>query len=95
MSNMTSEWLDRAREAGLDLKNIVEPGSRSPTVSAIELPKTIPADEYLRRVKSRGIRVASGYGKLKSETFRIGHMGDHTPATLEGCLAACEAAARS
>jgi aspartate aminotransferase-like enzyme len=95
MSNMTSEWLDRAREAGLDLKNIVEPGSRSPTVSAIELPKTIRADEYLRRVKSRGIRVASGYGKLKSETFRIGHMGDHTPATLEGCLAACEAAARS
>lgn len=95
MLEMTSDWLDKCHEAGLGLKNIVEPGSRSPTVSTIELPKAIPADEFLRRVKSSGIRVASGYGKLKSETFRIGHMGDHTPATLEGCLAACEAAARA
>lgn len=95
MSKMTSGWLDECRNSGIDLKNIVEPGFRSPTISTIKLPLDLPADEFLRRVASRGIRVASGYGKLKSETFRIGHMGDHSPATLQRCLTACEAAARA
>ncbi|MDA0327475.1 MAG: hypothetical protein O2958_00480 [Gemmatimonadetes bacterium] len=27
-----------------------------------------------------------GYGKLKDSTFRIGHMGDHTPDQVEGLL---------
>lgn len=92
MSEMTSEWLDKCRRSGIDLKNIVDLELRSPTVSAIELPKELSTDEFLEKVATRGIRVASGYGKLKSNTFRIGHMGDHSPATLERCLAACEAA---
>jgi len=95
MSEMTSRWLDKCRDSGIDLKNIVQPAFRSPTVSAIQLPKGLPADEFLGKVASRGIRVASGYGKLKSETFRIGHMGDHSPETLQRCLTACEAAARA
>jgi len=95
MSEMTSQWLDESSKAGINLRNIVEPGFRSPTVSAIQLPKELTADEFLRRVASRGVRVASGYGKLKSATFRIGHMGDHSPATLERCLTACGAAARA
>jgi aspartate aminotransferase-like enzyme len=95
MSKLTSQWLDECTDAGISLKNIVEPGFRSPTVSTIQLPGGLPADEFLRRVASRGIRVASGYGKLKSDTFRIGHMGDHSPATLRRCLAACDAAARA
>ena len=32
--------------------------------------------------------IATGYGKLKDETFRIGHMGDHTVAELEDLLEA-------
>jgi aspartate aminotransferase-like enzyme len=93
MGRMANEWLDQSgpvRDAGL--KNIVRDGHRSPTVSTIQLPAELPTDEFMSRVASRGIRVASGYGKLKATTFRIGHMGDHTPATLERCLAACEAA---
>ena len=93
MRTMTNEWLEQAgpvHEAGL--KNIVQLGRRSPTVSTIQLPPELPADEFMSRVASRGIRIASGYGKLKSTTFRIGHMGDHSPSTLERCLAACEAA---
>ena len=27
--------------------------------------------------------MGNGYGKLKGETFRIGHMGDHQPAGLQ------------
>lgn len=95
MSDMTSRWLDDCRDSGVDMKNIVQPAFRSPTVSAIQLPKGLPAGEFVGRVSSQGIRVASGYGKLKSETFRIGHMGDHSPATLQRCLAACETAARA
>ena len=29
-----------------------------------------------------------GYGKLKGEAFRIGHMGDHTVERLQQLLAA-------
>jgi len=92
MSEMTSQWLDKCQSSGIDFANIVEPGFRSPTVSAIRFPKGHSSADFLRAVAERGIRVASGYGNLKSETFRIGHMGDHSPATLERCLAACEAA---
>jgi aspartate aminotransferase-like enzyme len=93
MAEMTNEWLERVSHASnAELRNIVSPGQRSPTVSTIELPADLSTEEFLSRVASRGIRVASGYGKLKSTTFRIGHMGDHSPATLERCLAACEAA---
>jgi aspartate aminotransferase-like enzyme len=30
--------------------------------------------------------VATGYGKARDDMFRIGHMGDHTLAGLEGLL---------
>jgi aspartate aminotransferase-like enzyme len=92
MSEMTSQWLERCQSSGIDFSNIVEPAFRSPTVSAIRFPKGHSSAEFFRKVAEHGVRVASGYGKLKSETFRIGHMGDHSPATLERCLAACEAA---
>jgi alanine-glyoxylate transaminase/serine-glyoxylate transaminase/serine-pyruvate transaminase len=95
MSQMTSQWLDKCRESGVDLSNIVRPEFRSPTVSTIRMPKELSTADFMRKVAERGIRVATGYGKLKSDTFRIGHMGDHSPATLEGCLAACEAAIKS
>jgi aspartate aminotransferase-like enzyme len=89
MAEMTDAWLVECQRDGIDLKNIVEPGRRSPTVSTIQLPASTNADEFLRKVRSRGITVASGYGKLKATTFRIGHMGDHSTATLERCLSAC------
>jgi aspartate aminotransferase-like enzyme len=95
MSEMTSQWLEKCQESGIDLSNIVMPEFRSPTVSAIRFSKGLSSADFLKNVAERGIRVASGYGKLKSETFRIGHMGDHSPATLERCLAACEAAVRA
>ena len=89
MAEMTNAWLTECQQDGIDLKNIVAEGHRSPTVSTIQLPAGTNADEFLRKVRSQGITVASGYGKLKATTFRIGHMGDHSPATLERCLSAC------
>jgi aspartate aminotransferase-like enzyme len=89
MAEMTDTWIEKCRQDGINLKNIVEAGRRSPTVSTIELPAGINSEEFLRKVRSRGFTVATGYGKLKATTFRIGHMGDHSPATLDRCLAAC------
>jgi len=36
--------------------------------------------------------IGAGYGKLRETTFRVGHMGDHTPDRLALCLNACEEA---
>jgi len=68
--------------------------SRSPTVSTVRLPDSLPARAFVQKVKARGIQVAAGYGKLGDTTFRIGHMGDHTPVTVKNCFAACEQALR-
>jgi aspartate aminotransferase-like enzyme len=89
----TEEWIDAsATRTGKKWHNIVDKGSRSPTVSTIELPPGLSGKDFVERVKKRGIRVATGYGKLAQSTFRIGHMGDHTVATLQNCFKACEEA---
>jgi aspartate aminotransferase-like enzyme len=82
-------------ETGKKLANIAPLGSQSPTVSTIKLPGDLPAETFTRRVGERGIVVGNGYGKLRSSTFRIGHMGDHTIASLERCLSACAGALQS
>ena len=69
---------------------VARPGERSPTVSAIRLPAGFTPQRFITEVRARGYTVGAGYGALKDTTFRIGHMGDHTQATLRECLAACE-----
>ena len=96
MAARTQEWLARiSDETGRKLANIAPLGSQSPTVSAIRLPSDLTAETFTGAVAKRGIVVGNGYGKLKSSTFRIGHMGDHTVQTLERCLAACSSVLRS
>ena len=89
MSQAVDTWLIECQSDGINISNIVERSQRSPTVSTLRLPKDVNAEVFLGKVRSRGITVATGYGKLKSSTFRIGHMGDHSPSTLERCLDAC------
>jgi len=96
MAARTQEWLAKiADETGKRLVNIAPLGSQSPTVSTIKLPTDVPAETFTAAVAKRGIVVGSGYGKLKSSTFRIGHMGDHTVETLEHCLSACSSVLRA
>jgi len=96
MAARTQEWLTKiSDETGKRLVNIAPLGSQSPTVSTIRLPTELPSESFNAAVAKRGITVGSGYGKLKSSTFRIGHMGDHTLETLERCLAACSSVLRS
>jgi aspartate aminotransferase-like enzyme len=96
MAVRTQEWITKiSDETGKKLGNIAPLGSQSPTVSTIRLPSEIPAEAFTTGVAKRGIVVGTGYGKLKSSTFRIGHMGDHTMESLERCLSACSNVLRS
>jgi aspartate aminotransferase-like enzyme len=45
-------------------------------------------------VSAAGYTLGPGYGKLKDTTVRIGHMGDHTPETVDRCLTATAAELR-
>jgi aspartate aminotransferase-like enzyme len=96
MAVRTQEWLTRiSDETGKRVVNIAPLGSQSPTVSTIRLPSDLPAEAFTAGVAKKGIVVGSGYGKLKTSTFRIGHMGDHTLETLERCLSACSSVLRA
>jgi Serine-pyruvate aminotransferase/archaeal aspartate aminotransferase len=91
MASLTSDWLDASRSrTGADWTNIVDRKFRSPTVSTIRLPERITGPDFVKAVKAHGITVGGGYGKLGPTTFRLGHMGDHTVATVQRCIDACE-----
>ncbi|MHC4548295.1 MAG: pyridoxal-phosphate-dependent aminotransferase family protein [Planctomycetota bacterium] len=93
MAERTWDWVETARERlGVELRVLAPAGFRSPTVTCIRLPDGRVGPEIVRRIAERGYTVGGGYGPLKPTTFRIGHMGDQTLATLEGLLAACDAA---
>lgn len=96
MAARTQQWIGMiSGETGKKLSNIAPLGSQSPTVSTIKLPGDPTAENFTRTVGERGIVIGNGYGKLRSSTFRIGHMGDHTVESLDRCLAACASALRS
>jgi aspartate aminotransferase-like enzyme len=96
MATRTQDWIPKiSDETGKKLGNIAPLGSQSPTVSAIKLPSDVPAEGFTSAVAKHGIVIGSGYGKLKSATFRIGHMGDHTVESVERCLAACSSVLRA
>lgn len=78
----TTGW---AEHRGLGL--LAAPGYRSPTVTAVENMLGFDVDAMACFMKDRGFTMDRGYGKLKGRTFRIAHMGDMLPETLEEVLA--------
>lgn len=93
MAERTYRWVESMAERhDNSLAVLAREGHRSPTVTSITLPASLPSSTLLEAVAERGFTIGSGYGKNKETTVRIGHMGDHTPAGLEHCLAACESA---
>jgi aspartate aminotransferase-like enzyme len=61
-------------------------GRRSWTVSCLKLPAGKSAKDVVAKLKAQGWTIGSGYGAMKDSTIRIGHMGDHTVASLEELL---------
>lgn len=90
MAERTHAWVDETRRAlGVDLAVLAPAGHRSPTVTAVTLPPHVSGDHLVDAVAERGFTIGHGYAKLRDRTVRIGHMGDHSVAGLDRCLAAC------
>lgn len=88
MAERTWEWVaELAHDTGETFEVLAPPGARSPTVTAVTLPRGLSGPAVVRSVGELGYTLAPGYGRLKDETIRIGHMGDHTMAELEEILA--------
>jgi predicted phosphoserine aminotransferase len=81
MAERTWQWCD-AR----GLMILAEPGFRSPTVTTVICPAGWDGPALAAAVKARGWQIATGYGRMRDETFRIGHMGDHTMDSLDDLL---------
>lgn len=87
MARRTAEWVAEMVERGVDLRILAPEGHRSPTVTCIILPAGVGTGrEIAAQMEVRGFTIASGYGKLRDSTIRIGHMGDHTVAELDVLL---------
>ncbi len=63
-----------------------EPGARSDTITCVANSRGINVAEFLAALARRGFGISNGYGKLKEATFRVGHMGDHTPEAVTRLL---------
>lgn len=84
MAQRVREW---ARER---MELYAEPGFESDTVTCIRTNDAMDATDFCGALESEGFRIAPGYGKLKKQTFRIGHMGDHSLQTVESLLEAAD-----
>lgn len=86
MAERTWAWVTEMNERGAGLEILAPEGHRSPSVTTIRLPDGVAGPDVTRAVKERGWVIGGGYGKLKPDTIRIGHMGEHTLEELEGVL---------
>lgn len=85
MARQTHAWVDaHAERFGIGI--LAPADGRSPTVTAVTTPEGITGDDIVRACAARGIVIGAGYGATKAYTFRVGHMGDHTPETIARCL---------
>lgn len=62
------------------------PEFRSPTVSCLKPPAGHSAEKLKNLLSERKWTIGGGYGKLKSDTFRISHMGDIDEESLGNLL---------
>ena len=70
MANFVHNWAKEKFSLFADEKYL------SNTVTAVKNIRQINVEELRERLREKGKEIASGYGKLKGEYFRIAHMGD-------------------
>ncbi len=87
MRSAVERWVG-LEGTGMGFGLLPECGRRSWTVSCLTVPSGTNARRLAKDLELGGYRVGSGYGKLKRETLRIGHMGDHAVAEVEDLLRA-------
>ncbi len=85
MREITLHW---ARDRGFS-PFVADPARRSPTVSCLNASGR-DVSQLAERALESGYLIDKGYGRIKGQTFRIGHMGDHTAQRVRDLLAALE-----
>ena len=75
MTDMVHKW--SKKHFGL----YAEQGFRSKTLTAVETGK-FDFEAFDKALKAKGFEISNGYGKIKDNTFRIGHMGDLVPKDI-------------
>ncbi len=85
MADLVRGWAKR--RLGL----FAEAGHRSNTITVIEK-KGIDFARMTALLLEFGYEISNGYGPIKAETFRIGHMGDLTIEDVKGLLKAMDEA---
>ncbi len=83
MAEYTWRW---AEQRGL--KVFAPAGYRSPGVTCILMPEGEKGSAVVGAMKAKGFVLATGYGALKDDMVRIGHMGEHTLGEVQEVLAA-------
>ena len=71
MAETTRTWV---KSCGFEMFS--EEGYHSPTVSTVANTRNIDVKALNKYLKTQGMTLSDGYGKLKDKTFRIAHMGD-------------------
>lgn len=66
-------------------------GYRSRTVTTIRKTRPIDVKALNAHLAKDGMTIADGYGRIKADSFRIGHMGEIQPSDLDQLLAAIDA----
>lgn len=91
MRGATVKWAgEAASRLGIDMHVLAPEGQRSPTVTTIVLPPSVPPKRLIAEVAARGFTIGGGLGDLAATTYRIGHMGEHTLKGLGKCLCIVE-----
>lgn len=82
LARMQRDW---AEKHGLDL--LAQPEYYSPTVTAILMPDSIPAPEFVRAAKTLlNVQIAPGYGPMRDRVIRIAAMGSTSESEMERVL---------
>ena len=74
MSAMVERWADEKLDGVFP-----EEGYRSRSIAVLNR-GGLDFDAFHKKLKARGYEISNGYGDIKEKTFRIGLMGDLTPA---------------
>ncbi|MCX7886820.1 MAG: alanine--glyoxylate aminotransferase family protein [Verrucomicrobiae bacterium] len=86
MAQMVRDW---ARRNGFEL--FPKPGYESVTLTCVRNNRNIDVAKFQKVVREKHkILIDAGYGPLKGKTFRIAHMGDETPETIQELLFALD-----
>ncbi len=82
LARMQRDW---AKKHGLAL--LAQPGFRSPTVTTIRMPGSVPVANFLHAVKTLlNVQLAPGYGPMRDTAIRIAAMGNTSQSDMERVL---------